>query len=142
MIEPDPQRIIEYMDTNFSPRVKDVIAFSREEALRLGHDYIGTEHFLLGLIREGEGVAIKILQNLNVDLAEVRRSVEDSIQPLANKSTSVSNGNIPLVKQLSSNIYLSKISLELELALNPQLIPSHVLCMVIMTVLFQEMHLL
>ena len=76
-----------------------MIAFSREEALRLGHDYIGTEHFLLGLIREGEGVAIKILQNLNVDLAEVRRSVEDSIQPLANKSTSVSNGNIPLVKQ-------------------------------------------
>ena len=45
------------METNFSPRVKDVISFSREEALRLGHDYIGIEHFLLGLIREGEGVA-------------------------------------------------------------------------------------
>ena len=58
------------MDTNFSQRVKDVISFSREEALRLGHDYIGTEHFLLGMIREGDGVAIKILNNLNVDLVE------------------------------------------------------------------------
>ena len=72
------------MDTNFSPRVKDVIAFSREEALRLGHDYIGTEHFILGLIREGEGVAIRILQNLNIDLSELRKSIENSIHPLAN----------------------------------------------------------
>ena len=46
------------MEAKFSPRVKDVITFSREEALRLGHDYIGTEHLLLGLIREGEGMAI------------------------------------------------------------------------------------
>ena len=51
------------MDTNFSQRVKDVISFSREEALRLGHDYIGTEHFLLGMIREGDGVAIKFKEN-------------------------------------------------------------------------------
>ena len=87
------------MDTNFSPRVKDVIAFSREEALRLGHDYIGTEHFILGLIREGEGVAIRILQNLNIDLSELRKSIENSIHPLSNKSKPVNNGNIPLVKQ-------------------------------------------
>ena len=54
------------MDAKFSPRVKDVISFSREEALRLGHEYIGTEHLLLGIIREGEGTAIKILVDLGV----------------------------------------------------------------------------
>ena len=51
------------MDDNFSSRVKDVISFSREEALRLGHDYIGVEHLLLGIIREGDGVAVKIIEN-------------------------------------------------------------------------------
>ena len=60
------------MEAKFSPRVKDVIAFSREEALRLGHDYIGTEHLLLGLIREGEGMAIKFLKSLNINLVELR----------------------------------------------------------------------
>ena len=50
------------MEAKFSPRVKDVISYSREEAIRLGHDYIGTEHLLLGLIREGEGKALKILK--------------------------------------------------------------------------------
>ena len=86
------------MDTNFSPRVKDVITFSREEALRLGHDYIGTEHFLLGIIREGEGLAVKILKNLNVDLAHLRKIIEQSIKGDLNKSIS-SATNLPLVKQ-------------------------------------------
>ena len=63
------------MEAKFSPRVKDVITFSREEALRLGHDYIGTEHLLLGLIREGEGMAIKFLKSLNINLVELRKSV-------------------------------------------------------------------
>ena len=74
------------MDSNFSPRVKDVITFSREEALRLGNDYIGTEHFLLGLIREGEGVAVKILNNLNVDLVTLRKAIENSITPSNRKA--------------------------------------------------------
>ncbi|MFM8513085.1 MAG: Clp protease N-terminal domain-containing protein, partial [Bacteroidota bacterium] len=52
------------MDAKFSPKVKDVIAFSREEAVRLGHDYIDASHLLLGLIREGDGQAIKTLRNL------------------------------------------------------------------------------
>ena len=52
------------MEAKFSPRVKDVISYSREEALRLGHDYIGAEHLLLGLIREGDGVAIKVIKSL------------------------------------------------------------------------------
>ncbi len=54
------------MDGNFSDRLQDVIRLSREEALRLGHDYIGTEHLLLGIIREGQGVAVRILRNLGL----------------------------------------------------------------------------
>jgi ATP-dependent Clp protease ATP-binding subunit ClpC len=85
------------MEAKFSPRVKDVIAFSREEALRLGHDYIGTEHLLLGLIREGDGMAIKILKTLGVDTARVRHSVEDAVK--GTSTTSLNLGNIPLTKQ-------------------------------------------
>ena len=64
------------MDDNFSPRVKDVIAFSKEEALRLGHDFIGTEHLILGLLRDGDGKAVTILNTLDVDLNYLRRKVE------------------------------------------------------------------
>ena len=64
------------MDDNFSPRVKDVIAYSKEEALRLGHDFIGTEHLLLGLLRDGSGKAINILSALQIDLDHLRRKVE------------------------------------------------------------------
>lgn len=96
---------IRTMETNFSPRVKDVISFSREEALRLGHDYIGTEHFLLGIIREGQGVAIKILKNLNVDLMELRRLIEQSIKTDMIKTSNL--GNIPLVKQAEKTLKIT-----------------------------------
>lgn len=85
------------MEAKFSPRVKDVISYSREEALRLGHDYIGTEHLLLGLIREGDGMAIRILKNAGIDTARLRKSVEDSVK--GTSSTTVNLGNIPLTKQ-------------------------------------------
>ncbi len=85
------------MEAKFSPRVKDVISYSREEALRLGHDYIGTEHLLLGLIREGDGMAIKILKSLGVDTAKLRRAIEDAVR--GNSGTTVNLGNIPLTKQ-------------------------------------------
>lgn len=81
----------------FSPRVKDVITFSREEALRLGHDYIGVEHLLLGLIREGEGKAIKALKNLGLDMKELRRVIEKSLAP--GKSKALNLGTLPLLKQ-------------------------------------------
>jgi len=85
------------MEAKFSPRVKDVITYSREEALRLGHDYIGTEHLLLGLIREGEGMAIKFLKSLNINLVDLRKSVESAVK---GSSGSVNNlNNIPLTKQ-------------------------------------------
>ena len=64
------------MDDNFSPRVKDVIAFSKEEALRLGHSFIGTEHLMLGILRDGGGKAIAILNAIEINLEELRRKVE------------------------------------------------------------------
>ena len=67
---------LELMDDNFSPRVKDVITFSKEEALRLGHNFIGTEHLMLGILRDGEGKAISILNAIDIDLEELRRKVE------------------------------------------------------------------
>ncbi len=64
------------MDDNFSPRVKDVISFSKEEALRLGHDHIGTEHLVLGILRDGGGKAITILNAIDIDLDNLRKKVE------------------------------------------------------------------
>ena len=64
------------MEAKFSNRVKEVISLSREEAIRLGHDYIGTEHLLLGIIREGEGTALTLLRKLGVSLDELKFSLE------------------------------------------------------------------
>ncbi len=88
------------MEAKFSPQVKDVITYSREEALRLGHNYIGVEHLLLGLIREGESVAVKVLGTLDVDLAQLRKKVESSIKATTTNHAAINNtGQIPLVKQ-------------------------------------------
>jgi ATP-dependent Clp protease ATP-binding subunit ClpC len=86
------------MEAKFSNRVKEVISLSREEALRLGHDYIGTEHLLLGMIREGEGVAVSILKKLGVPLDELRNAIERAVKGTA--SHNVKNmANIPLTRQ-------------------------------------------
>jgi ATP-dependent Clp protease ATP-binding subunit ClpC len=86
------------MEENFSPRVKDVIGFSKEEAIRLGHDYIGTEHLTLGLIREGDGVAIEILEKLGLNLEGFRRKLESIIKPDYSAKT-VKKANLPLTRQ-------------------------------------------
>ncbi|MBC8046381.1 MAG: ATP-dependent Clp protease ATP-binding subunit [Fimbriimonadaceae bacterium] len=86
------------MDAKFSPKVKEVISYSREEALRLGHDHIGTEHLLLGLIREGEGLAIKVLMSLDVDVVQLRKTVEDAIRDKTPRQT-FNAGSLPLTKQ-------------------------------------------
>lgn len=86
------------MDNNFSAQVKEIISFSREEALRLGNDFIGTEHLLLGLIREGENTAIKILQQLNVDLYELRKEIELAVKDKTGKNIANIN-SLPLTKQ-------------------------------------------
>lgn len=84
------------MKNNFSSRVQMVIQFARDEALRLGHDYIGTEHLLLGLIREGEGIAIEILHALGCDLEEIKSAVEDAGRVSGDTMTI---GNIPFTKR-------------------------------------------
>jgi ATP-dependent Clp protease ATP-binding subunit ClpC len=94
------------MDGNFSERVQAVIRLSREEALRLGHDYIGTEHLLLGVIREGLGVAIKILQNQNVDLIKLKKTIEDTVKSAGGTLTI---GNIPLTKQAEKVLKITQI---------------------------------
>ncbi|MES2837713.1 MAG: ATP-dependent Clp protease ATP-binding subunit [Bacteroidota bacterium] len=95
------------MDANFSPRVKDVITYSREEALRLGHDYIGTEHLLLGIIRDGEGIAVNILNSLGVNLTELRRSIENAVRPSGKPMNNL--GNIPLMKQAEKVLKITNL---------------------------------
>jgi len=87
------------MDDNFSPRVKDVITYSKEEALRLGHDFIGTEHLMLGILRDGNGKAINILNSIQVDLEHLRKKVE--ILSPANPSAERNNEkkNLHLTRQ-------------------------------------------
>lgn len=94
------------MDGNFSDRLQDVLRLSREEALRLGHDYIGTEHLLLGIIKEGQGVAVRILRNLDVDLVRLKKAIEDSIRTIGGTLTI---GNIPYTKQAEKVLKNSQV---------------------------------
>ena len=86
------------MEAKFSNRVKEVISLSREEAIRLGHDYIGTEHLLLGMIREGEGTAVGLLKKLGVSVDELKYALEQATRNTATQGTSIT-GSIPLTKQ-------------------------------------------
>ncbi len=99
------------MESNFSDRVKDVISYSREEALRLGHDYIGPEHLLLGLIREGEGKAIKVLVNLGVDLSKLRKSIENAIKGTV---TVINLNNLPLTRQAEKVLKITYLEAKLD----------------------------
>lgn len=98
------------MEGNFSNRVQDVIRLSREEALRLGHDYIGTEHLLLGIIREGEGIGVKILRTLGADLGKLKRAVEDTVRSMSGPLTI---GNIPLTKQAEKVLKITYLEAKL-----------------------------
>jgi ATP-dependent Clp protease ATP-binding subunit ClpC len=86
------------MDNNFSSQVKEIISFSREEALRLGNDFIGTEHLLLGLIREGDNTAVRILKSFSVDLYELRKEIELAVKDKTGKNIANIN-SLPLTKQ-------------------------------------------
>src|SRR4026209_1519035 len=86
------------MDNNFSAQVKEIISFSREEALRLGNDFIGTEHLLLGLIREGDNTAVRILKSFNVDLYELRKEIELAVKDKTGKNIANIN-SLPLTKK-------------------------------------------
>ncbi len=94
------------MDNNFSAKVRDIISYSREEALRLGNDFISTEHLLLGLIRDGENTAIRILKSLNIDLFELRKEIESAVKDKASKSIANMN-SLPLTKQAEKVIRIT-----------------------------------
>ncbi len=98
------------MEGNFSSKVRDVIQFSREEALRLGHDYIGTEHLILGIVRLGDGVAIRILKNLNCDLFKLKKTIEDTVRGTGG---TVTVGNIPLTKQAEKVLRITYLEAKL-----------------------------
>jgi ATP-dependent Clp protease ATP-binding subunit ClpC len=112
------------MEAKFSNRVKEVISLSREEALRLGHDYIGTEHLLLGMIREGEGVAIGLLKKLEISLDELRITIEQ-----ATKGTATNNvknlANIPLTRQSEKTLKITY--LEAKIFKSPLIGTEHLL---------------
>ena len=95
---------------NFSNRVQDVIRLSREEAIRLGHDYIGTEHLLLGIIREGEGIAVKILRNLGADLYKIKKAIEDTVR---SSGSTLTIGQIPLTKQAEKVLKITYLEAKL-----------------------------
>ncbi|MFL5507457.1 MAG: Clp protease N-terminal domain-containing protein, partial [Gemmatimonadales bacterium] len=91
---------------NFTDRVRKVLQMAREEAARLHHEYVGTEHILLGLIREGEGVAAAVLQNLNVDLEEIQQKIEETVKK--GKAAAAAGPDLP---------YTSRAKKVLELAM-------------------------
>src|SRR5579864_3801841 len=92
---------------NFTERVRKVLAMAREEAARLHHEYVGTEHILLGLIREGEGVAAAVLQNMNVDLDEIQQKIEETVKK--GKAAQTTGPDLP---------YTSRAKKVLELAMS------------------------
>lgn len=99
------------MEAKFSQRVRDVMTYSREEALRNGNDYIGIEHLILGIIREGEGLAVKILTNLGIDLLKLKAIIENTIRGKSPGSRNLEN--IPLIKQAERVLKITALEAKL-----------------------------
>ena len=113
------------MDRRFSPKVKQVISKSRDEAVRLGQDFIGTEHLLLGIMKEQKGLATKVLNSLDVDTFELKQTLEESVNSgLANK-TSINVGHLPLNKQAEK--VLKVTFLEAKTLKSDEIYPEHLM---------------
>ncbi len=113
------------MNRKFSPKVKQIISRSRDEAIRLGHDYIGTEHLLLGIMKDAEGLAVKVLQSLDVDSEELQQTIERSIRRRSTNKAAVNIGNLPFNKQAEK--VLKVTFLEAKMLKNEEICPEHVL---------------
>jgi len=87
------------MNRKFSPKVKKIISLSRNEALRLGHDYIGTEHLLLGMLQDNDNLAVRVLDAMDIDFNELKFKIEDTVAEGRAEQTPVSAGNVPLNRQ-------------------------------------------
>jgi ATP-dependent Clp protease ATP-binding subunit ClpC len=110
------------MDSQFSPRIKDIIGYSREEALRLGNDYIGQEHLFLGILRDGEGIATDILENLGVNLKDIKQLIEKKI-----RTDKPINGNVDLMMLKSTEKALKLVYLEARWFKSPYANSGHLL---------------
>jgi len=112
------------MDANLSQSVKDIISFSREEAIRLGNDFIGVEHLMLGIIREGESLAIKTLQNMSINLFEIRKDIEMVVQGKT-VLNNAKDSHIPFTKQAERILRVSVF--EAKALKSPQVESEHLL---------------
>ncbi len=122
------KNIEDFIDMNnkkFSPKVKKVISRSRDEALRLGQDFIGTEHLLLGLMREKASLAMKVLSSLDVDNLELKQVIEDSVQRRPVTTTPINVGNLPLNK--AAEKVLKVTFLEAKALKNEEIAPEHLM---------------
>lgn len=109
----------------FSKKVKQVITKSRDEAIRLGHDYIGTEHLLLGIMSEGDGLVTKVLESLDVDDVDLRQTIENSVKRDTSRRAALNVGNLPLNKQAEK--VLKVTFLEAKMLKNEEICPEHLL---------------
>ncbi len=112
-------------DKKFSPKVKKVISVSRDEAIRLGQDFIGTEHLLLGLMREPDSLAMRVLDSLDVDHIELRQVVEETVPRKQSAHSTIHVGNLPLNKQAEK--VLKVTFLEAKALKNEEIAPEHLL---------------
>ncbi len=109
----------------FSPKVKEVISRSRDVAVRLGHDYIGTEHLLLGIIKERKSLSVRVLSSLGVEITDLRETVEESIQRRPAAHTVLNVGNLPLNKQAEK--VLKVTFLEAKMLKSDEIAPEHLM---------------
>ena len=109
----------------FSPKVKKIIQISREEAIRLGHDYIGTEHFLLGLIQEKDSLSVKVLDSLEVNINELKHKIEKTHVPRQEEELGYNYGSIPLYKHAEK--VLKVTSLEAKVYKSEEIKPEHLM---------------
>ncbi|MEE9373961.1 MAG: ATP-dependent Clp protease ATP-binding subunit [Saprospiraceae bacterium] len=113
------------MNRKFSAKVKKIISLSRDEAMRLGHDYIGTEHLLLGMIKESQNLAIKVLSSLDIDLSELSYKIEEEIKASKEANTQLNVGSIPLNRHAEK--VLKVTFLESKLFKNDEIHPEHLM---------------
>ena len=113
------------MNSKFSPKVKKIISISRDEAIRLGNDFIGTEHLLLGMIKDKDSVAIKVLDSLDVDLYELKYKIESSIQNKRGSNSQLNVGSIPLNKHAEKALKVS--FLEAKSLKQEEINPEHIM---------------
>ena len=113
------------MNRKFSPKVKKIISHSRDEAVRLGNDYIGTEHLLLGIIEDKDSLALKVLDSLDVDVDQLKFQIEDQTGIKKPENTGLNVGNVPLNKHAEK--VLKVTFLEAKLYKNEEISPEHLM---------------